>query len=363
MSSRLAAVLLALAPLASAGTLVLTPAQDGTLYEYPQGNVSNGAGDWLFAGRTNADQLRRGLLRFDVASALPAGATVTAVELRLVMSKTLITLPKACTLHRALAPWGEGATDAAGEEGEGALALPGDATWTRRFFPGTSWAVPGGDFVAAPSASADVGPIGSYTWFSTAGSSTAGLVADVQLWLDEPASDHGWVLLCAEGEGQTAKRFNSRQHPEAGTHPMLVVSFDPPAGCAGAGEPYGSSLAGAGGLASTLAAGGCPQAGGSFELRLAHGVGGAAGWLFAGLAPAALPFKGGQFLVAVPAAQVALVLGGPAGEPGAGELVLPVTLPPDARLSGTTLFLQAGFGDALAPQGAALGNGLALVIG
>jgi hypothetical protein len=353
----LALLAAALLPAATPDTLTLPAAQDNTLYEAASGNLSNGKGSHLFAGVTGTSALRRALLRFDVAAALPPGSMVTSVELRLVNSKTLVTLPKPATLHRVLQAWGEGDSDAAGEEGEGAFAAPGDATWTQRFFPATAWPA-GGDFVTTPSATADVGPVGDYAWLST-----PELVADVQLWLDQPATDHGWVLRGAEGPQQSSKRFNSREHPDVATRPVLRIEYLPPAGCGGSWQPYGTGLPGAGGLAPTLAGSGCPHPGSALTLALAHGRGGASGLLLIGLAPAAVPFKGGTLLLGPIVLQAGLVLGGPAGEAGAGSAVLPAALPDDPLLLGVALALQAGFADDAAEKGVSLSAGLSLVIG
>ncbi|HZL99180.1 MAG TPA: DNRLRE domain-containing protein [Planctomycetota bacterium] len=341
-----------------AQTLTLGASQDNTLYESATGNLSNGQGLYLFAGINNVDQLRRGLLRFDVAAALPAGATITAVELRLAMSKTGVSLPKPVSLHRALSAWGEGGSNAAEEEGVGACAQAGDATWLYSFLPGHPWGTPGGDHLPGESAVEAVGLPGSYTW-----ESTPALVADVQLLLDQPAQNHGWILLGDESGGQSAKRFDSRQHTDPAARPELVVHFDLASGCAGGLAPYGAGLAGTGGLAPTLSGSGCPQPGGAFTLRLTGGLGGAGGALFVGLVPASIPFKGGSFLVGSPVLQLGLLLGGAGGAPGGGSLLLPASLPADPLLQGLELRLQAALVDGGASGGIALTNGLRVLVG
>jgi hypothetical protein len=92
--------------------------KDNTLYESITGSLSNGVGDYLFAGLTDEDtpMRRRALLAFNVASAIPAGSTINSAILALQMSRT-----KAATvnvsLHAMQADWGEGTSDADGEEG------------------------------------------------------------------------------------------------------------------------------------------------------------------------------------------------------------------------------------------------------
>src|SRR5690606_21277302 len=95
-----------------------------TLFDDGSGTTSNGAGQHLFAGRVGGGgggAIRRGLLAFDVAAMVPAGATITNAALTLNMSKS-ISGDQSVSLHRTLADWGEAASDAAGDEGMGTAA-------------------------------------------------------------------------------------------------------------------------------------------------------------------------------------------------------------------------------------------------
>jgi hypothetical protein len=123
-------------------------------------------------------------------------------------------------LHRVLADWGEGASAALGEEGMGAAAAPGDATWLHRFFDGTFWATPGGDFAATASATRSVGGIASYVW-----GSASPMVADVQGWLDSPQTNFGWIVIGNESTSPTSKRFDSRENG-ASVRPKLEIQFE-----------------------------------------------------------------------------------------------------------------------------------------
>ena len=197
-------------------TLVLSPAKDNTLYESELGTLSNGAGQFLFAGNTDSGAIRRGLLAFDL-SGIPAGATVLTATLTLTMSKS-IAGETPVALHALAADWGEGAADAAGEEGVGATAGPGDATWLHTFHDTALWAQPGGDFAAAPSAVTPVGGPGTYAWSSPA------VAADVVAWLADPATNFGWALLGDETANRTAKRFDSREN-EPASRPRLAITY------------------------------------------------------------------------------------------------------------------------------------------
>jgi hypothetical protein len=204
-------------------TVALGPSKDNTLYESATGALSNGAGMHFFAGNTATPQTRRGVIAFDVAGSIPAGSTITSVTLRLSMSRT-ISGPQTVALRRLLADWGEGTSDALGEEGGGAAATPGDATWVHRFFSSATWASPGGDFAPTASASISVGGLGFYTW-----GSTPAMVADVQAWLNTPGSNFGWLLLGNEASAATAKSFDTKENPVAANRPVLTVNYTAPA--------------------------------------------------------------------------------------------------------------------------------------
>ena len=50
-------------------------------------------------------------------------------------------------------------------------------------------------------------------------------MADVQRWLDDPATNFGWLLLGDESENQTTKRFDSKENPDQEDRPILTVEF------------------------------------------------------------------------------------------------------------------------------------------
>lgn len=211
-----------MAPLAFAQTSVtLAPVQDNTLFEAASAATlrSNGAGIHLFAGNTARVGVRRALLQFDIAGSIPAGATIESVSVELTMSKTIAgTMPMA--LHRVSTAWGEGASDAAGQEGRGTTPAGNDATWQHARFNQVNWTTQGGDFTGAASGTTNVAGNGRYTW-----PSTAALVADVQSWLDTPEQNFGWIMIGNEDVTTTAKRFNSREHPTESTRPALIITY------------------------------------------------------------------------------------------------------------------------------------------
>ena len=199
--------------------VTISAQKDNTLYESPTGTLSNGSGFYLFVAQNNHGEVRRTLLAFDLAGNIPAGAMILSAQLRLNMSRT-ITGAQTVLLHRVLANWGEGTSDAGGEEGAGIAPSSGDATWIHTFFNTQLWAAAGGDFFATPSATQSVTGLGPYTW-----GSTPEMVADVQSWLNTPASNFGWILVSNENNNGSTKRFDSRQNSTAGNRPVLTVTF------------------------------------------------------------------------------------------------------------------------------------------
>lgn len=202
-------------------TVTLEPARDGTLYA-EDGTLANGAGSYFFTGRTqqqNGGSERRAVLAFDL-STIPAGSTVTSVDLQLTMSKTT-SGQQTVEIRRLLESWGEGTSVAPGQQGGGGPATAGDATWVYRTYPDVQWSTPGGTFSQSASASLAVSSPAIYTF-----ESTPQLVADVQAWVDDPGQNFGWALVEPDPPVGGAKRFNTRENADAGTRPMLTVTYE-----------------------------------------------------------------------------------------------------------------------------------------
>ena len=200
-------------------TVNITYATDNTLYEDPNGETSNGSGQYFFTGQTAADLTRRGLIKFLLVKDIPSCATITNVSLKLHMSKTISGFEDA-ELRRVEKDWGAGNSYAPGEEGFGAQAEDFDATWQHNFYDTEFWANDGGDFSSDPSAVEPVGGNGFYYWDSTA------MIQDVQNWIDNPESNFGWVLIGNERDLGTAKRFDSRENDSVNFRPVLTVTYE-----------------------------------------------------------------------------------------------------------------------------------------
>ena len=199
------------------GLCMTCPGTNGVL-----DSLSNGTGEYVFAGQNNIGDARRALMAFAIADSLPSEATIDSVVLTLNLSRA-IGGSVSNALHRVTADWGEGTSDAsccAPEEGAGGSAMAGDATWLQRVFRTTDWTTPGGDYAAAPSAARSVGGVGAYSWQSTQ------MTADVQGWLDSPATNFGWIMIGDESASTTAKRYDA--HESAATRPTLTVYYTVP---------------------------------------------------------------------------------------------------------------------------------------
>ena len=204
---------------AQAEVVVVEADRDATLIEHPDGNLGNGSGPSIFVGRTGQSQngVRRAVVRFDVASALPEHAVIESASLTLYLAPSNPTT-REIRLHRVLADWGEGASASSG--GSGAPAQTGDVTWIHTFHDSEFWVHSGGQFVGRVSARLDVAGSGFYTW-----DSTHHLVQDVRLWTSNPSRNFGWILIGDETEPQTAKNFASRERPDLALRPALEITY------------------------------------------------------------------------------------------------------------------------------------------
>jgi hypothetical protein len=228
---------MATSPMTRAATIMLDADRDASIF---QNNVNNssGAANGLIVGTNAQSSARRAAIAFDVAGALPAGAVVQDVKLHLVLGAVAgggggAGGPEtvAIGLYPLLANWGEGnaqqqtpPTDGLGGQGQGVAAAAGDVTWNASFHGATSWATPGGDFMAPASASALIDALvgGTKTW-----SSTAELVSDVQSWLDNPGGNFGWMLINTdETTANTGRTFYSSEVATAAFRPQLEITYE-----------------------------------------------------------------------------------------------------------------------------------------
>lgn len=214
-----------------ADVVTVRPVADTTIFE-ENGDASDAKGPGLYSGRNTLTAIRRAFVRFDVAAAVPAGSAINGARLDLVVTQAKGN-PVDVSLFRVTAAWGEGASDAGLPGGTGAPATAGDATWTKRVWPGTAWLTPGGDTAALPSATIPV----QTTLTTYSFGPTAAMQADVQSWLDAPATNFGWQVRADELQAApSARRWGSRESASAAQQPALTITFTPPGG-GGPGNP------------------------------------------------------------------------------------------------------------------------------
>ncbi|MCI0334516.1 MAG: DNRLRE domain-containing protein [Planctomycetes bacterium] len=209
---------------AQCDTVTIGASKDNTIFHNTANNSAGGSAG-IFAGTTAFGSPRRGLIAFDVAGIVPAGATITAVELRLYLGMAAGGVSQSVGLHRLTKDWGEGTAGSTlptvRMAGNGFASSPGDATWNANFRDTSLWSSPGaaGDFFVIASASSLVDNTVDTPFFW---SSTPALVSDIQSWLDNPATNFGWALVSAnETSIATARAFYSREATvDAGGDPM-----------------------------------------------------------------------------------------------------------------------------------------------
>ena len=196
--------------------LDLEAIMDNTIFE--EGELSNGAGDYIFTGVTKNDDKRRALVKFNLASDVPEGITFDSAALILTPSKVK-TYGTEVSVYKVLTEWGEGTSDAINEEGQGATATQDDATWTKAMTGGDNWIHPGGDYEIEVSAEATV-ISGTESIFKS-----SSMLADVNSWLASPSDNHGWIIIGDETASSTAIRFFSRENAEIGSVPVLRLYY------------------------------------------------------------------------------------------------------------------------------------------
>ncbi len=220
LAGLLGATLVHSAPSAYATAVNIPVTQDATLFGGASYVDRSSSGPGLFVG-TDAMRLpKRGLISFDVASYVPANATITGVTLTLYLGQVagaanaMTPGPGAALetirLYEVTTPWRGGTNGTSGYSGpgfngsgQGFAPNPGDVTWAHSSYNNAAWNNAGGDFVSTESADLAVGEaIGfAYSW-----ASTTALIADVQGWLNGTTPNDGLLLKNDDESGQYSYR-------------------------------------------------------------------------------------------------------------------------------------------------------------
>ena len=209
--------------MARAETTTFSVSQDTCLWEL-DGEYNLGTQRDLPAGALGAmGDGKRARILFQVELNLPASSVIASARYRV----PVVTAPpgradSTFALHRVLVPWREG--DKRGDNPGGQPATDGEPSWEAREHPAISWSVPGGeigvDYALAPSAIAAVRGEGEVVFeFNAQG------VSDLQMMLEQPEENYGWVMLKQqEGTLKTARRFAAREHRT--TPPRLEIGYE-----------------------------------------------------------------------------------------------------------------------------------------
>jgi hypothetical protein len=212
---------------------IIVAAKDNTLYS-ESSSISNGSGEFLFAGKTQAGNIRRALFQFsdnDLAFLVTnKNLEIDSVILTLKANKKVSSTPQTFTLHKLLKNWGEGTSNANSNEGTGASATTNDATWANSFFNTTTWTKPGADYAPTASATFTVNELKSYNIKSTM------LTNEIKLWIEglccPPQTNFGWILIGNESANGTAHRFISSEH-SSNEGPKLTIYYTDKGGSLG----------------------------------------------------------------------------------------------------------------------------------
>lgn len=210
-----------------AATTTLAASKDNSIFADHLTN-SGGGSPGIFSGTNGNGSPRRALIAFDVLrsdgnpTGIPAGSTITGVELSLHLGNAPNSNAHDIGLHRLTKDWGEGTAGSSSQmimmTGQGFPAGEGDATWTDAEWSSNAadailWTTAGavGDFNPIASVTTTVtGPIDSpapFVW-----GSSASLVSDVQSWLNTPSTNFGWILVNqTESASRSIKVFYSSE--------------------------------------------------------------------------------------------------------------------------------------------------------
>ncbi len=206
--------------LLSVTTVTLGPSQDSSIYNALPGDLSNGSGESIVVGGSGSGiAARRGLVAFDLSTAgVPDGATI--LDAVLTMHVAVPSTAADIALHAVTSPWNESGSDAPGNEFNGAAAQVRDATWQFALFGSLRWHSAGGDYASVTDV-AQAASSGVIQWSGNA------LVDDVQLWLDDPSLNYGWILIGDE-QSDAVQSFVSRDSANVALHPQLEITWEDP---------------------------------------------------------------------------------------------------------------------------------------
>jgi hypothetical protein len=195
-------------------------------------NNNNGASTSLSVGVDEGGGVMRALVRFDIPAAM-AGAAVSSVSLALTMraSSGFVYLHVKAVNESWTEGNGSGDALMMSTVGQACGGTVSGATWNQPSCTGgtaTPWATPGGSVATTSSGQHDsnTGGVDIPVSLSSSDQINAGLVADVQRWIDDPSSNHGWRISAALETGTWSQTFYSRE-ADGTKGPKLTVTYLP----------------------------------------------------------------------------------------------------------------------------------------
>jgi MYXO-CTERM domain-containing protein len=226
------------------------PNKDTVIYSEDSSRDS-GQSASIYIGSTGT-AARRTLMSFPVTSYIPSGSSIQFVYLYLYM--TGIPAPVAPAVigyatiyaHRITSPWIEGLESVAGNPIAGCSSDPpacvyptatgSSPTWSYQYYPSTLWTGGAPVYGNASAYWSEDATVGGYKFFSDLNSGGAGLVYDVQQWVNFSLANNGWMLYAYPATTPySARIFDSRTGANS---PFIDVYYYKPLGypCGGGTE-------------------------------------------------------------------------------------------------------------------------------
>lgn len=195
--------------IAFAGSANITAAHDAMIFATSAGadtGTASGKGPAMFAGADGGSGRKRSLVTFNLGASIPSGVTIDVVRMDLVLgiiagsgmggdgsnypSRTL-------RVYHLNTAWNEGTSGSPtsqtiGGTGGGYTISTGDTSWHYTNYSGSTWSNLGGDFNATEIASTTFQS--PFSVGQTCSWSSAGMIGDVQGWVNSPSSYHGWMI-------------------------------------------------------------------------------------------------------------------------------------------------------------------------
>jgi hypothetical protein len=181
-------------------------------------DVNNTAYNWGVSTILSFSGPHTVLIAWDDLSGIPAGATVTSAVMSIYSYGGALT--STLSLFRVLRSWVEGTKNSA-------TAAAGEPTWTYYSYNTGSWTTAGckgANNDHATNASATVATDNTAKWLDF---SAAGVVADVQGWINADFSNNGWCIYRTVGNGYPACR-SSEYTTDTTLCPKLYIEYTTP---------------------------------------------------------------------------------------------------------------------------------------